>query len=854
MGAESRGLILAATLYAMLASGRATAQTAPAVDATSRQKVAELSASQLELISREDDDRALLFARDLWIRLDGGIELRADVALLWGDRDLLQLRPRKLTGTDAALHFGPAIPPAPGRTALPQPTSGDPLATLVSGVHEIYAAGHVYFRQTDALRKTDESLFAAELYQNLLEQRGIVIDAEVWSHADYGQPRGQSLDEKSQPTKLDVHIRAQALRMLGASQLVAEEAQFSTCSFGHPHWHAEAGTLTATLREPGGDEGATGLPTLQGIALADNWLAIDQTPFMPLPDFTARLDQGDSLPLKKIRAGSSTRFGTYLQTLWGADLPEVARSIEERFELKEPLALGWELDVDGYSKRGAGLGPALDWRVPGLIEGELGGYWIHDQADEDTEIPAAIEQADRGRTYLRNRLTPAEHWRLDTEVQWLSDPGFQPEFFEREFKEEKEPESYAHLVRQEDTTRWRLLYRNRLNDFQTQVDALPRGGFDMVGEPLWDLQLPDWLEYDGAPAYLVLTQAHDVANFREQQADDSLLDDQQVARADSLLDLSTTISFGPLSLRPFTSGRFTGWSRDEDEAHAIGRGVGSTGARAELLFHRNFDAWFPALSVDGLRHVVRFDADYVNVYEATRDPDELIQIDEIDELTERDVYVLAVRQRLQTHRRAFDERSSRHDDSIEDVVELDLELPLYAHAERDNVEPAAGSTAGQTTGPLHHEILFRPGLTDRVFRNAYLYSEGEWSFHDGQFQTFSAGAALQPTLDWTTIVSWRVTRDVSRVVTGEFDWRLTEKWSAAVLEQYDLDQNNGLEHRLELRRHGHDFTLAFGFERDRGDGDVAFTFALYPSFLRKGRAERSLSSGRTDRPALSGGY
>ena len=180
--------------------------------------------------------------------------------------------------------------------------------------------------------------------------------------------------------------------------------------------------------------------------------------------------------------------------------------------------------------------------------------------------------------------------------------------------------------------------------------------------------------------------------------------------------------------------------------------------------------------------------------------------------------------------------------------------PISSIKRRCSSATVSASTAGESTGPLRYDALWRPGLTGRVLRNSYLFSEGEWSFKDGAFDIVNVGAALQPTLDWTTIVSWRNARGLSEVITGEVDWRLTEKWSVAVLEQYDLDDQSGLEHRIELRRHGHDFTVAFGFERDRGDGDVAFTFALYPSFLSKGRAERSLSSSRGDRPSLSGGY
>ncbi len=797
--------------------------TPPLIVAPPRAGPIEFNASQLDTVSSPTSDDVVLFAQDLHLRLvDRDLELRADFAVLWGDRDLL-LAARGAPAGDP-LHFGPQVPTTPGRPPLPLLRRDDPAGVLVHGLQEIYAEGHVYFREGK-----EQVVLAERLYQHVLERRGVIVDADAYGTSPYKAGR------------VDVHVRAAALRTLSTRELRADDAQFSTCAYGHPHYHVESGAMTLRLRSAAPGDAAG----VESLALANSWLAIGETSLLPLPSFTARLDTGDSLPLKSVRAGQSKRFGAYVQTLWGGDLPDTARAIEETWGLDpaRPLDLGWELDVDGYSRRGGALGPALQWSQPETIDGELGGYWIHDRLDHDFGRPFVIDHADRGRAWLRDRWTPIDHWRLDTEVQWLSDGGLQPEYFEREFKEEKEPESYAHLVRQEGTTRWRALFRDRLNDFTTQVDALPRGGFDQVGAPLFKVPLPSLLEHDGQPAWLVLTQSHDVGSFRLEPAAGSPVGSERVVRADSLLDLSTTVNFGPLSLRPFTAGRFTGWDRNTQDDSVIGRAAGLVGARSEVMVHRNFDAWMPSLGIDGLRHVVLLDADYVNVYDVSRDPSEIVQIDEVDTLGPRSVYLLAVRQRLQTHR----------GDGIVDAVEFDLELPLYPNAARDNRGTLAGSTVGETAGPLRFDAVLRPDFTSKFLQHSSYFAEGEWSFHDGALDVLNVGAAFQPTIDWSTILSWRVARGLSRVVTGELDWQLTDKWSVALLEQYDLAQDNGLEHRYELRRHGHDFTLAFGFERDRGDGDVAFTVALYPAFLRRGRSDRTLTSGRGDRPTLGAG-
>src|SRR5262249_53890990 len=162
-------------------------------------------------------------------------------------------------------------------------------------------------------------------------------------------------------------------------------------------------------------------------------------------------------------------------------------------------------------------------------------------ADHDQETPFVIDQPDRGRSWFLNRWTPAEFWRLDTEASWYSDEGFQPEYFEREFKEEKPPENYAHLTRQEGTARLSFIYLNRLNEWQTTQESLPSGAFDQVGQTLAKIPLPEFLERDGAPNYLVLSDFTSVGNFRNQFADDTQQPAERVVRADTEIELSTTL-------------------------------------------------------------------------------------------------------------------------------------------------------------------------------------------------------------------------------------------------------------------------------------------------------------------------
>jgi hypothetical protein len=87
----------------------------------------------------------------------------------------------------------------------------------------------------------------------------------------------------------------------------------------------------------------------------------------------------------------------------------------------------------------------------------------------------------------------------------------------------------------------------------------------------------------------VLSDYTSVGNFRDQFADDTLLPAQRVVRADTEIELSTSLPLGPAQIRPFTSGRFTGWDRNATDNDNVSRATRIYGAR-RLMLHRDFDA------------------------------------------------------------------------------------------------------------------------------------------------------------------------------------------------------------------------------------------------------------------------
>src|SRR6185295_16963677 len=130
-------------------------------------------ARTLRVVGSQQADEIVLAAEGLEIKLaDQGVELRADRAVLWGDRDLLELvRPSADTPTDP-LRFGPELPPAPQRAPLRSLRRDDPRAAAITGLREIYAEGHVALHESVAGGE-GRIVLADRLYQHLLERRGL---------------------------------------------------------------------------------------------------------------------------------------------------------------------------------------------------------------------------------------------------------------------------------------------------------------------------------------------------------------------------------------------------------------------------------------------------------------------------------------------------------------------------------------------------------------------------------------------------------------------------------------------------------------------------------------------------------
>ncbi len=764
----------------------------------------------------------------LIVAITGGIEIRqkdlsfrADRAVLWLDKNRLSQASSGDRSSDGGPLFqGPRVPGSPGRTPLRRAPLGlRPRTQLaLENIQEIYLEGHVTWQQGE-----ESVLFAESLYQNLVEERGVILHTTMFA---------QQLDA-NQGRLYRLQLRADAIRAMGSQGLVAENVTFTTCNFGNPHFHVHSDRLAL--------EGENAVVLTGTLSAKGNHVAVGNLPVAPLPSFSVDIEEGESLPLKRLRAGRSSQNGVFLQTLWGDDISRTGQKVHDALGIDAPFRGDFDLNLDVYTRRGVGVGPGVSYGSEGLYFGEVGSYWIRDSADEDgsrLQMPEPggmgdpfrfdLDQPQRLRAFTINRFFLSENTRLDAEVHYLSDRNFLQEYFEREFKEEKEPESYGHLVWQNDYTRARALYRNRLNDFDTQLDSLPRGGFEQVAMPLFTL--PGFEE--GGAGTLLLTHTHELGYLRRHPADDVATTSESVTRYASMAELSTGFDVGPVGVRPHAGAQFFASSDSLQGGHSLAQTLGNVGARAQLPFHRDYFVDVPALSIDGLRHIVILEAGYNNYYFATQDPTDFFGLDPMENKDEFQNYLVGVRQRLQTYRNG------------QKVVflDFDVEMQLFPKEDRDNIlgVDANGQNVGRTAGPLLLDFVYRPGFSHPWLQGTSLRFEAEADVDRRRFDVFNTSVTVRPNSQTRTQFRYRTVRSRSRQFTTAFEYLLTDKWSASFLGQWDLRRDEAQELRVTLGRYGHDWLMEMSLERDEGEDNTAFAISIRPVYFRRQPASSPL--------------
>lgn len=589
---------------------------------------------------------------------------------------------------------------------------------------------------------------------------------------------------------LPLVARFDLLKRLQDGTTVMRNLEYTNCDFAKPHWHVRTPYAKLTDSHEG-----------RVLSTGPNVAAVGGVPVLWLPGLDLDVD-GEGLLLTRVHVGDSSRFGTEIGTRWSVDASPVAQRVMGMFGEDARVHADFDLGVSWLSKRGLLLEPELEYRTE-KSKGVYSGIYIRDQANED-HLGQPIESASRGSTKLEHRTRIDDRQTLDIEFSRQSDANFLTEYDEREARDDKPQETYLSYRDVVDNHAKTLLVSTRLNDFQTQAIYQPELALRQAGQAL-----------DGG---FFLTAKEFVSKAALAQADGSTTPTTRDTRAgvDVLLTRPWDLDNGD-RMEFITQLDLTGFQDTVDDGSALRYALG-----AGLEWSRVYSGTGPASSetwnLDGLRRIVEPRIGIFDRFEVSMSPDELLQIDQVEQLREENVVVLGLRDRIQTHQ----------DGEVATLLNTDVSLPIYLDPDRDN--------EGETYGPMRLDTVWRPRADVFALRESDLHWRAKFDVNDGHYTESFASYTTSLGRDRSLGLSENKVFHEFNYRTISLGWRLNPKWDTAIYYQEDVTNNSTASAGFLLRQLAHcwyiDFELstrqATDINGDPGD-EVQFAVRFRPA-------------------------
>jgi len=630
------------------------------------------------------------------------------------------------------------------------------------------------------------------------DQKGIVFDFRV---------RASAPDRAMQ-----WFVGADTVFQLGASELEARDATFTTSKFAAPRHYFKADYVKVTMDDK--------------IVARNVVYYVRGVPVLYLPYVYKDLRR--AWPWVRVQAGSSSRLGSYVQT-------QVGQSLGRHTDIG--------INFDYFSDRGVATGLELSYDWPG-IEGTLESFWLPSDSGRDSnDLP--LGQTGRWRYKFAHHQHAPEGWEFVAELQRYSDAGVRAEFFEDEAKEGKEVENRLYAKYAHDNFDFTALVKVRDNDFLDQTEYLPRVGMDLFGQPLFNallLTVNTELAYVGRkfselrtrptenpfvlplPRLLwQLNHENEANDLRLRQnaplpypaplsAREASSNGRRTARVDTQLELSLPLKLASLMVEPFLLGRGTWYGRTLQDGADSWRGQGGGGVRLSTQLWRVYNVVKPRSDVFGLRHVITPELRVQALGAPSVRRTALYQMDEVDEPERESRVSLALVNRLQAKGR---------DQRRRDLLFFEVDLNAI---DRDS---------GRRTS-LFSNLRVSPRAGLHFFADADFTLDSQDLQYRPGLESANVGLGLDWQPQWTFFVGNRFFRDNSSRTTLELAGRLSDRYRGRLSAEYDWSNGRNSSYTVAIERRMDDFVFEVGYEYKRRNAEST----LFANFrLVTGRAE-----------------
>lgn len=683
-----------------------------------------------------------------------------------------------------------------------------PLSASKGSFDELYAEGFVRLKNESGITEVER------LYMDLVADRALAVEFVF---------RGQSKDP---PTPFQV--RAKEVVRLSGTKYVADQAMVSSCIFATPHFDvrlskAVVSIVTSAVATAG--RAMQLIPRASDVTIQgdDVTASYEGFPFFYFPGFTYQL--GSEFLLRRVTAGESRRFGWFLYTDWGFSLyrTETDHDLEHRVRWGE-----FEWKIDWREKRDWAAGLFPKWYLPWMT-GYVSSYGLYDPGPNpdssfDRQFLPLI-QHERGRARLFDRLAPSDDWRVDLELSFISDRNMLPEFFREEFLTGKEQETTVYV-------RWREANlaavgqaKYRVNDFQSQVEQMPRAEFYAWGEP----------------AGFLIRNLHYSQNTQEANLrflpDVALLPGTfQTWRFDTQHEFFIPVDLGFVQVNPFGLVRYTEWEHDivrkENERYAM-----TAGADLSTTISGVYEFRSETFGMHDLRHIVHARTSYANNLDVTEPPSRFFAMDRRDALAKFEEVSFELRQHFQT------KIGGKDGERIHEFLKVTGEIEYYPQTARDT----AGVNQNSFTYPFNW-LAVTPTATSlpeiqrfsnlwwtAAFTPAWILSVqgvGEVNIADGAdiYRNISIGVA--PLADFSVTLGHTYLKHATNSYLASMIWNIPPHWSIAGSMSYDFRQEIFTYSQVDIIRTFHDMIATCRFSYDAGQDDLRILVIIQPKIFR----------------------
>lgn len=652
-------------------------------------------------------------------------------------------------------------------------------------------AREVYADGTVLLQSGNETIRAHAVYFDFANDQGLVVEASLGLDLP---PRGRSND----PRRLS--IRAAEIRQVATNHWEAWSAVFSPCVFAHPHLHVTVDRLEAILEPPIPRPGGKPGETMRNVRLRTDNAVLRQgsIPVFWLPPFTTGTASTEAQLfhyVKDVSYDNSRRFGPTAILEIGDDI--LLDNGETRWG-------EWTATFAWRSRRGPGFGLDVAYADPDYRGRFRGNYQKDDGEDLFTDdLPAH----NRGRVRWQHRHRLPWDVQMDIEVAAISDRGYLFEYLEDELKSDKEQETLVYFKKVLENHAFTALYKTRINSFEDEIEYMPHLGYNLISEPV--------LAFAGGDLYLEAD--FEITNVRKRFDRAKDLPSERIWRADFDTRLAFPFFAGPVKIEPSAGVRWSRFGEGVVRKDPIDRVGGLAGIRFTTELSRTFDVSGGFFELDGLRHIVLPEISFLSIFGVSEGPDELIPFDAVESFDDWTEIRFGIRNRLQT--RWYGDSGPR----VVDFLDLDVELPVYPDADRDN--------GGETFGPVDLDLVLR--LSPHVT----VLCDFEYAFDLDEFEVFNGALGWVASAETQAYIGLRHFEDVNTAVIAQLNHRFSEKWAVSLGAAYDFQEDEFLDTKVVVRRIGHDWVFEIGVKVDVAEDETSVFFSLIPRFLFDNQAE-----------------